>query len=214
MLPLGFNFIRSIMKSFVLSLFTIFIFSGCFTSSLNLNKEKELILKYDANELLLSNEVVSSELLNFKDLYVNRYKLQDQNGRIIFYEVAKTDMSFEFNLGGLYTVMYVLGDSQKYENVYGKNNLSFVQIKLKDALYLNVIIQASDSQLYTFTYGFSNTEFLQIANTLIKNDSSKIKELKYEAITFSSTDTATTEWSDEIVFFAPLITPYRALHSK
>jgi len=214
MLQSGFNFIRSVMKSFVLSLFTIFIFSGCFTSSLSLKNESELVLKYDSNELILSNEVVSSELLNFKDLYVNRYKLQDKNGRTLFYEIAKTDMNFEFNFGGLYTVMYVFDNSQKYESIYEKNNLSFVQIKLKDASYLNVIIQASDSQLYTYIYGFSNAEFLQISNRVIQKESSKIKELKYEAITFSSTDVASTKWSDEIVFFTPLITPYRAFNSK
>ncbi|EQB40502.1 hypothetical protein M947_01505 [Sulfurimonas hongkongensis] len=202
------------MRSFILSLFTLFIFNGCFTSSLSLKNENELVLKHDESELILSNEIVSSELLNFKDLYVSRYKLQDKNTRTLFYEVANTNMNFEFNYGGLYTVMYVFDNSQKYESVCEKNNLYLVQIKLKDASYLNVIIQASDSQLYTFTYGFSNEEFLKIANGLIEEENLKIKELKYDAITFNPSDSPASNWSDVIVFFTPLITPYRALNSK
>lgn len=212
MIQLNFYFKRFVMRSFVLSLFILFAFSGCFRSSLGLNKEKELTLNYDAKYFVLSNEVISSEFLNFKDLYVSRYKLKDEDGRIIFYEVAKTDLSFEFNFGGLYTVMYVFDNSQKYESVYEKNNLLLAQIKLKDASYLNVIIQASDAQRYTFAYGFSNAEFLQIANSLTPKET--IKELKHNGITFTSSDAPTSNWSVEIVFFAPLITPYKALHSK
>ncbi|MCK9491704.1 MAG: hypothetical protein M0Q24_06410 [Sulfurimonas sp.] len=200
------------MRSFILSLLALFTFSGCFTSSLSLNSEKELTLKYNTSELLLSNKIVNSELLNFKDLYVSRYKLQDENGRTIFYEIAKTNLNFEFNFGGVYTVMYIFDDSKKYESVYENNNLSLVQIELKGASYLNVIIQASSSQNYTFAYGFSNAEFLQIANAL--KGSSKIKELKYDAITFTHSDPINSNWSDEIVFFTPLIIPNRALNSK
>lgn len=214
MLQSGFNLQRSLMRSFVLSLLVIFSFSGCFTSSLGLNQKKELVLKYDTSEMLLSSTIVNSELLNFKDLYISRYKLQDKNGRTLFYEVAKTDMKFEFNYGGLYTVMYVFDNSQKYESVYEKNNLYLAQIELKDASYLNVIIQTSNSQTYTFAYGFSNIEFLKITNSLMQKESLQIKELKHEAITFAPSDKPISSWSDEIVFFVPLITPYRALNSK
>lgn len=202
------------MRSFILTLLALFTFSGCFTSSLSMNSKKELVFNYNTNEMLLSSRVISSELLNFKDLYVNRYKLEDENGRTIFYEVAKTTMSYEFNYGGLYTTMYIFDDSKKYESVYEKNNLSLVQIELKDASYLNLIIQASSSHIYTFAYGFSNAEFLQIANRVIENDSLKLKELKHDAITFTPSDPAKSNWSDEVVFFAPLIIPNRALNSK
>ncbi len=202
------------MRSFILSFFALFIFSGCFTSSLSLSKEKELVLKYGTEYLHLSNEVVSLELLNFKDLYVNRYKLKDEKGETLFYETAKTDMKFEFNFGGLYTVMYVFDNSQKYESVYENNNLYLAQIKLKNASYINVIIQSSDSQNYSFAYGFSNTEFLKIANTLIEDENLKLKKLKQDTTTFHPSDKPASNWSDEVVFFTPLIAPYRALNSK
>lgn len=208
---IGLLFIRLVMRILLLSLLVLFTFSGCFTSSLSLNKE-ELILKYDANELLLSNEVVSSEFLNFKELFVSIYKLRDKNGTTLFYEDAKTTMNYEFNFGGLYSLMYIFDNSQKYESVYEKNNLLLVQIKLKNASYLNVIIQTSSSQAYSFVYGFSNAEFLEIANSL--KEGLKIKELKYEGVTFTPSDAAISNWNDKIVFFTPLITPYRAINSK
>lgn len=202
------------MRSFILSLAILSLFSGCFTSSLSLNKEKELILKYDSNDLLLSCESESSKLLNFKDLFVSRYKLKNDNSSTLFYEVAKTSLSFEFSHSGLYTAMYLLNNSQKYEIVFERNNLLLAQVKLNSSKYLNIIIQAGDSQTYSFAYGFSNAEFLQIANKLMQEDEENLKELKYDAIAFTAGDRAIFNWSDEVVFFTPLIMPFRAYGFK
>lgn len=198
------------MKIIILSLLTLFAFTGCFTSSLSLSKEKELVLKYDANEMLLSSEVLSSELLNFKDLFVSRYKLKSADGGTLFYELAKTSLAFEFSYSGLYTVMYIFDNSKEYEEVLCKNNLTLVQVKLKDARYLNVLIQASDTQVYSYVYGFSNDEFLSMANSIFKKNELKIEKLKFEGITFAKEQIPITNWSDEVVFFTPLIMPFRA----
>ncbi|WP_294963874.1 hypothetical protein [Sulfurimonas sp.] len=199
------------MKIFILILLSLFILSGCSTSSLILNKDKELVLKYSTNDLLLTNKLIDSRFLNFKDLFVTIYKLKNENGRILFYEEAKTELDFEFVYGGLYSVMYIFDDRQEYEVLYKRNNLSLVQLKLKDSSYLNVMIQASDSQVYSYVYGFSNEEFVQIAQMLKINENDKLGELKYEALIFSSQSKALSTWTDEMVFFTPLIMPLRVL---
>ena len=199
------------MKFITLMIITLFLFVGCSTSSLVFHNDKNLLLKYDSNSILLSNTIEESKSLNYKDLFVTIYKLKDKNGRVVFYEDAKTELNFEFNFSELYTVMYIFDDAQKYEELYRKNNLSFVQIKLKDNNYLNVIIQASDTQEYSYAYGFSNDEFLKLAKSASLNDKEKSFRLKYKAITLDADSKPLSNWNDKLVYFTPLITPLRIM---
>ncbi|MBL0709074.1 MAG: hypothetical protein JJW00_08510 [Sulfurimonas sp.] len=197
------------MKNIILILSMMLMFSGCLSSSLKLDKNDNLVLKYNSKNLELANSVKERKSLNFKDLFVTIYKLQNKQGRVLFYEEAQTDESFEFNYGGLYTLMYVFDDRLEYEEVYKRNNLRLVQLKLKNSSYLNVMIQDGDTQSYTFSYGFSNKEFLSIAKKIKVKEEEKIKKLKYEAITFSESSKPLSNWNDILIFFTPLIVPFR-----
>jgi len=199
------------MKQLLLFLFIGIFFVGCTTSSLKLNKKEELLFNYDKESFLLSNSIVESKLLNYKDLFVEQYKLKNESGRVLFYEDARTALNFEFNFGGLYTVMYVFNDAQEYEEVYRKNNLRLVQLKLKNSEYVNVLIQASDTQIISYVYGFSNHEFLKLARELAKDSDEEIKQLKYQGVSLSKSQAPLTNWNDKLVYFTPLITPLRVM---
>ncbi len=197
------------MKKIILLFFTLFILVGCTTSSLQLNKEKELVLNYSDANIVLTNKIVESDSTNFKDLLVTIYKLQNNANRVLFYENAETGLDYEFNFGGLYSVMYVFDNIKKYTQVYRHNNLRLVQLNLKDGKYLNVLIQASDIQNYSFVYGFSNEEFMNLAQSIKGKEENKIGRLEYEGIVFNKKSKPLSNWNDKIVFFAPLITPLR-----
>ena len=186
------------------------LFVGCSTSSLNLNK-KELVLNYNSNNFLLSNSIIEDKLLNYKELFVKQYKLEDQSGRILFYEEAKTTLNFEFNFGDLYTVMYIFDDAQAYEEVYRKNNLRLIQLELKNSMYINVLIQASDTQIISYVYGFSNDEFLSLARELLNDSKEKIKPLENLGLVLNKSQEPLTKWNDTMVYFTPLITPFNQM---
>ncbi len=202
------------MKKSLLFLLISLVFIGCTHSSLKLNKKKELIFKYNSSDFLLSNSIVENKYLNYKDLYVEQYKLQDRNGRVLFYEEAQTELNFEFNFGGLYTVMYVFDDVQEYEEVYRKKNLRLVQLKLKANRYVNILIQASDTQEISYVYGFSNDEFLKLATKLAENPDKEVKQLKYEGTTLKKSQKVITNWNDKLVYFTPLIRPLRMMGGR
>ncbi len=202
------------MKKSLLFLLISLVFIGCTHSSLKLNKKEELIFKYNSSDFLLSNSIVENKYLNYKDLYVEQYKLQDRNGRVLFYEEAQTELNFEFNFGGLYTVMYVFDDVQEYEEVYRKKNLRLVQLKLKANRYVNILIQASDTQEISYVYGFSNDEFLKLATKLAENPDKEVKQLKYEGTTLKKSQKVITNWNDKLVYFTPLIRPLRMMGGR
>jgi hypothetical protein len=197
------------MKKIIFTLMIGLFFSGCFTSSLEFLDNGEFVLNYDSNRYHLTSNIVSKESLNFKDLLVTQYKLQTTRGDILFYEDAHTGLDFEFNFGGLYTVLYVFNNAQKYESVLQKNNLVMLQVKFDKERYVNLILQESDTQVYSYVYGFSNEEFLKIAKTVSSNKNN-IK-LKYEGVTFNKDSKNITNWNDELVYFTPLITPLRVV---
>ena len=187
---------------------------GCTHSSLKLNKKEELFFSYDSKQFLLSNTIVESKLLNYKDLFVKQYTLKDENSRVLFYEEARTDLSFEFNFSDLYTVMYLFNDAQEYEEIYRKNNLFLVQLKLKNKSHVNVLIQGNDRQKISYVYGFSNKEFLQLATKLSESSGENIIQLKHEGTTLEINQNSITNWNDKLVYFTPLITPIRTIGGR
>ena len=183
---------------------------GCSTSSLKFSKNDELLLNYDANSFVVTNKTLQKDGINFKDLQVMQYKLKTKDGSVLFYEDIRTALNFEFNYGGLYTLLYVFHDAQKYEIVYERNNLKMLQVCFDGKRYVNVILQASDTQEYSYVYGFSNKEFMKIYET-IKTDNKQAPVLKYKGITFENGSKNITEWNDNLVYFTPLITPLRIM---
>ncbi len=202
------------MKKTILLLIIGLLFIGCTHSSLKLNKQEELIFNYNSDEYLFSNNIVEHESLNYKDLFVEQYKLQDRDNRVLFYEQAKTELNFEFNFSALYTVMYVFDNAQEYEEVYRQNNLRLVQLTLKDKKRVNVLIQGSDTQIISYVYGFSNHEFLKLATKLAENPDEEVKQLKYQGTTLSKSQNLVTNWNDKLVYFTPLITPLRLMGGR
>ena len=198
------------MKKIILICLAFVLFVGCSTSSLRLLDSGSLELNYNADSYLLTKKVLKRDSLNFKDLYIDRFKLEDKNGGVLFYENAHTALDFEFNFGGLYTVLYIFDDAQHYEMLCRRNNLRMLQVELKDGNYVNVLLQASDTQVYSYVYGFSNKEFLNIFNAIKKKDDKKIV-LKHKAITFDKNSNNITNWNDKLVYFTPLITPLRTM---
>ncbi len=190
-------------------LFLIFIglfLTACQTSSLSIDKSKALNLHYNSEQLVVADKILSNNYINYKDLYVQQYKMQDE-GATLFYEALKTDLSYEFNYTGLYSVMLIFDDAKEYEIIYRRNNLVFLQLKLKSKLIVNIMYQFSDTQILSYTYGFSNTKFKSMIQKIKDTDDAVI--LAYEATTITKATKALTNWNDEMVYFAPLITPLR-----
>jgi hypothetical protein len=189
---------------------SLLFFSGCSTSSLYLDKNEKLTFNFNNHTYKLNSKVTKKEFLNYKELFVQRYITNFKN-EILFMEYAYTSLDYEFNFSMLNTLLYVF-DSNSYEEVYNSNNLTLLQIKLKDK-YINVLLQSNDTQELKIIYGFSNKTFLNLAKKLnsIKKTKNSIKPLKKEVITLKQTSKPLTKWSDRLVHFTPLITPLRVM---
>ena len=200
------------MKNIIFTLFIALFFSACVGSSLHLDKSGELKLNHSDKVYLLGLNSQYDKMLNFKDLFVKQYRVENSDGTILFYENLQSDMAFEFNFAGLSTVMYAFDDSKKYEKVYKRGNVCLVQIMLKNESYVNVLIEDNSLQEYSFIYGFSNEEFLKIAQSIKLKDTEIVKP-KFEVVSFNFLSKPLTNWNDLLIFFTPLITPLRELRS-
>ena len=199
------------MKKIILMILAIIFISGCATSSLKVNKKDELVIKYDVKELILNFKLTNSDTLHDKNIIIVQNRLQDEYGRVLFYEDVETDSSYEFNFNELYSLLYIFGEIKKYERVYTRNNLSFFQLLLPNDKRINVMVQASSSQRISFVYGFSNYEFIKLAKKIKGDSEGEFKRLKYQARTLTMQEKPLTKWSTELIYFTPLITPLRGL---
>jgi uncharacterized protein YcfL len=80
------------MKNLILIFLSLFILTGCATSSLKLNKDKELVLKYSSSDLLLTNKIKvkdSDELGKLKHdvivLHSSSKALSNWNDKLVFF---------------------------------------------------------------------------------------------------------------------------------
>ena len=199
------------MNKLILLILSVFLLSGCQTSSLSINKSQELVLEYDIDKLKLSNKVISSKSLNYKDLFVKQLVLADEKGRVLFYEDAMTELDFEFNYNELRTVLFIFGDLDEYEIVYRRNNLYFLQLLLTDKTRVNLILQASSDQAISYVYGFSNQEFIKLAKEIHIDSDADVKSLKAQGQTLEASQESLAKWNSKMVYFAPLITPLRGM---
>ncbi len=197
------------MNKIILIILTVLFLSGCQISTLEINKSEELVLKYNVSELKFSNDILSVKSLNYKDLFIDQYILKDDNGRVLFYEEARTEVNYEFNFNDLLTILLIFGDLNQYEILYQRNNLTFFQLVLKDKTRVNVMLQANNTQEISYVYGFSNQEFTELAKEINADASGKVTELDFQGRTLKESQKPLTNWNAEMVFFAPLITPLR-----
>ena len=199
------------MKNIILILFITILISGCGNSTLKINKKDELLIQNNLNELIVSSKVTKTETLNYKNISVIQNRLQDEYGRVLFYEDVKTASNYKFNFEEQNSVVNIFASMKKHEKVYTKDNLSFIQLVLANDKRINIMLQKNSTQGISFVYGFSNYEFIKLAKKIKADSEGELKRLRYQGYTFTAQDRPLTKWSSDVINTTSLIQPLLGL---
>jgi hypothetical protein len=187
------------MKSFLFAFIVLFTFSGCVSSSLNLQGQNGIVLMQEKETLVAHAKPQEKKVLRFTNLDVMQVKLQDAAKQNLFYEELEANHDYEFKYASVETLKRVFNLSHSH-TLHQSSNLLFIQLQGKDGNYVNILAETSSFQKLSFVYGYSNEAFEALAKELgiTLNTPEKNICIPSESL---------THWSQSDMFLNPLVQP-------
>ncbi len=181
----------------------VLIVSGCSISNLNYDN-KHLTLQVDKKYLQLHGTLLKQHRDSFRSLYLTQKVLRLDEGDLVVYEDARTDMLYEFEPTTMRSIK-VIFEAKSVIRVYAKSHLYAYQLILKDGRLLNIVAQQDDSQRLRFVYGLSTVQL----NKMLKQLDLDARGAYYkQVIGIKDTHHAIlSKWNVQKVHFEPLVVP-------
>jgi hypothetical protein len=184
------------MKKFLLSLFVLVVFAGC--------GGVKPIVDFRDKSGILSSKIVNSETLHFSYIDVNRYKLQDENNSILFYEKLIIDNDYNFKYNPLNSIIYIF-NAKKAIVIYDDTISLLVQLELDDGEFLNVFANSAGVNEFSYVYGFSNYEFKKIAKEITKDSNTRLPSLTRQGVGFNIKSMPLSRWNLTKLIVTPFV---------
>lgn len=190
----------------LVSIVLILLISACATSNISYNNE-QLSLQINNSRIQVYGTQLKQNRENFSTLYLTQNLLRLDDGSIVMYEEARTDMQYQFDLPTTRSIGIIF-DAKRVVKVYYNALIYAFQVLLKDNRVLNVLATQGYDQKLQMVYGMS-TEKL---NSMLKNLDPNVHvyyknviNLSHEPMPFMS------RWTTWKVHFIPLVVPLRRM---
>ncbi|KYJ86014.1 hypothetical protein [Sulfurovum riftiae] len=178
---------------------------GCNNADINYNG-RQLSMQVDNTAITFNGRLLTQKNINFRTLFLSQKAIQTNEGNIIVYENAKTDINYEFQFT-LMRVTQIVFDAARIRLLYTTPKMQIFQLQLVNGRILNVIAQQSESQQIKYMYGMSAKQLDRILKQLQAN----VRYTPYRNVlkirnTFNAIQSRWTDWK---VHFVPLVVPYQ-----
>jgi hypothetical protein len=191
-------------KTFLITGILLFLLNGCGGISYIGYDQSQLLLQLDQNQLRLHGRVIGEKRDNFSTLFLSRKLIRMDDGTLIVYENAHTDLSYEFE-PMITRIVKIIFEAKSVATIYTRNNLFAYQVLLKNNKILNVLAQQSDTQGLRLIYGMPTSKFNKMLRQL---DPGAPGAYYQQGIQLLDTNQALlTKWDVRKVHLVPLVVP-------
>lgn len=184
----------------------IFMVSACSRPSLLQYDKSNLNLQLEDKRIQVPSTQIQLKIVNFGSLFLEQKLLRLDDGSLVMYEEAETDMQYMFQ-PTTKRIISVVFDAIKVINIYEKDYISAYQLVLKDRRILNIIVAQVFDQELQMVYGMSSKQYVNTLNRLGADINglpySTTIELKNEP------EPLLSKWTMSKVMFEPLVIPMR-----
>jgi len=196
----------TIIKQILFTTVILFI-SGCATSNISY-KNEQLSLQVNKSHLQVHGIKVDQNTKNFSTLFLSQNLLRLDDGSMIVYEDARTDMQYQFDPTAPRSIGIIF-DAKRVVKVYYNALIYAFQVVLKDNRVLNVLATQNLDQRLQIIYGMS-TEKL---NSMLKNLDPDAQPVSYKNVINLSNESTPfiSRWTTWKVHFVPLVVPLRRM---
>jgi len=178
--------------------------SACSRPSLLQYDKSNLNLQLEDKRIQVPSTQIQLKIVNFGSLFLEQKLLRLDDGSLVMYEEAETDMQYMFQ-PTTKRIISVVFDAIKVINIYEKDYISAYQLVLKDRRILNIIVAQVFDQELQMVYGMSSKQYVNTLNRLGADINglpySTTIELKNEP------EPLLSKWTMSKVMFEPLVIP-------
>jgi len=187
------------------ALLTFFLLTGCGGTLSQIGyRDSHLSIRMDEAVTQLHAVPLAQRTDNYKSLFIYQHILKLDEGNLVVYEDAKTDLQYEFE-PTMMRIVDVVFETRKKVLVYSRDHLRAYQMILSGDKILNLIVQQSESQELQLLYGMTTPQLNRILKSL---DPAAPKAYYTSVITIHHPKEAIqTHWDVKKVHFYPLVVP-------
>jgi len=126
------------MTKLLFTIITLLIISGCATSNLSY-KNEELNLRINETSLQVHGTQLDQKNENFSTLFLTQKLLRLDDGSLVVYEEAETDMQYRFDPTTPRSIKIIF-DAKRVIKLHYNTFIYAFQVILKDSRVLNVLV--------------------------------------------------------------------------
>ncbi len=188
----------------------ILMLSSCGMSNLSYDN-KQLTIQVEKEYLQMNGTLLNERRDNFSSLFLSQKILRLDEGNLVVYEDARTDLNYQFDPTTTRSIE-VIFEAREVIRVYGKSLLFAYQLILKDGRILNVIAQQDDDQYLRILYGMSTAQL----NKMLKQVDPDAREAYYKQVIIiqDKQHAIFSKWDIKKIHFYPLVVPLRRLMGR
>ena len=188
----------------------IFMINSCGMSHLSYDN-KLLTVQVEKEYLQIDGTLLNEHRNNFSSLFLSQKVLRLNEGNLVVYEDARTDLAYEFDLPITRSIQIIF-EAKSVIMVYAKSHLYAYQLILKDGKILNVIAQQGDTQQLKFVYGLSTAQLNKMLKQL---DTDAVGAHYKQVIRLQDEGHAIlSKWDVQKVHFVPLVVPLARMSGR
>lgn len=181
------------------------LLSGCATQNLSYNNE-QLNLQVKNNHLQIHGTQLKQEKENFSTLFLTQDLLRLDDGSLVMYEYAETDMQYQFDPTTTRSISIIF-DARSVNKVYENSLLFAYQVILQDNRVLNLIVSQSYDQELIMLYGMSTSKLNGMLRDLDPN--APLAYYKNSIDLSKERNPLMSRWTTYKVHIVPLVIPVR-----
>ena len=187
------------------ALLIVVLLSGCATSTLSY-KNENINLRIDNASLEVHGITLEDKLDNFSTLFLTQKLLRLDDGSLVVFEEAETDMQYRFDPTTPRSIQIIF-DAKRVIRVHYNTFIYAFQVVLKDNRVLNVLVSQGYDQELQMVYGMSTDKLDEILKRLGQN----AKPGTYKNVIDLSKEPSPyiSQWTTHKVHIVPLVVPIR-----
>ena len=185
---------------------TLLLLTGCGPTSNLTYKNEQLSIQRSDQNLQLSGQMVKQNRENFSILFLTQSLLRLDDGSMVMYEDARTDLQYQFDPPTT-TLISEVFDAKSVYRVYTNNFLYAYQLLLQNNRVLNVIVSQSYEQELQMVYGMSTKKMDSMLRKL--DDNAQPAYYKNTIELSRESNTIISNWTTVKINFYPLVIPLR-----
>lgn len=175
------------------------------TSNLNY-RNGQLSIQLSDQNLKLQGKQLKQNRENFSILFLTQSLLRLDDGSMVMYEDARTDLQYQFDPPAT-TSISVIFDAKSVIRVYSNDFLYAYQIVLPNNRMLNLLVSQSYDQELQMVYGMSTKKL----NSMLKKLDENAQPAHYQNVIDLSQESnpLMSRWTTTKINFYPLVIPLR-----